>query len=197
MKILNILLIALFIAIIITYAVLCSYTTYTAPNVTLDDKQKKLLYSTTIFGYLLGFILITIETNYLITEFNDNIIFRIIELLFILTLIFISYYSYIYQDNVNGGWGKVSSALWPLMIPMTMVSISCTAGIYLYFSNSPSNNISKLIRKPTEAYLQNHGGIDTSEVFIDTSEGYVNKLGGDSSDERKAELEQQVRGLIF
>jgi hypothetical protein len=195
MKTLNIILIVLFIVIVIAYGVLASYTKYNSPNTTLTDGDKKLLYSTTIFGYLLGFILVTIETSYLITELNDIIIFRIIELLIVLILIFIAYYSYIYQEDINQGWGKVSAALWSLMIPLTMVAISCTAGIYLYYTTHATKN--KLVRNASIAYLDNQGGLTTSDVFVDTSETYFNKIGGDTIDEKEAHVAEQVRGLIF
>ena len=200
MNVLNSILIGLFIVIIITYAVLCNYTTYNEPNIELDDGQKKVLYSTTIFGYLLGFLVITIETNYIVKNHNDNIIFRIIELILILILIFISYYSFIYQESANQGWGKVSSALWPLMVPLTMVSISCTAGIYIYISGSHDlshHDTHHLIRETSMSVFENNGGLDTSEVYLGTSENYLNKVGGEISEDEKDQIIRKIQGFVF
>ena len=48
------------------------------------------------------------------------------------------------------------------------------------------------------SYLDNLGGLTTSEVFIDTSETYFNKIGGDDiADRKETMVADQVRGLIF
>ena len=78
------------------------------------------------------------------------------------------------------------------MIPMTMVAISCSANIYLYYSNP----YDKLFKKPTVDF-DTRDDMDTSEVFIDTSEEDFNKLGGNIQKERKLELANEIRSLIY
>ena len=133
------------IFLIIIYIKLCSNTKYETDDYKLTQNEKQLLFITNATGYILCILLISFESMYLSVEYGNNIPFRSIQLIIVLSLIFISYYSHIFREHENDFLCRLASGLWPFISGLTIIAILCLNTLYTYF-----NEIS-----PDLIYLQN------------------------------------------
>ena len=99
------------IGYILVYIKLCSKTTYKTDINSLNDLQKNLLLITNIMGYILSVLLISIESIYISTNYNNNMYVRISELIIVILLISIAYYSHIFRKHENDTLCKIASTL--------------------------------------------------------------------------------------
>jgi len=123
------------IGYIIVYVKLCSITVHKTENNTLTDTQKNILFITNGMGYLLSLLLITVETIYISKHYNNNMTIRILELIIVLSLVFIAYYGHIFRDHENDTLCKIASGLWPLIGVFGIISIMCLSNIYVHYNN--------------------------------------------------------------
>jgi cbb3-type cytochrome oxidase subunit 3 len=137
----NILFLFLILSICVIYIKLCTITKYESDNEKLSDDEKKLLLITNSIGYILSILLITIESMYLSVHFSTNIPFRLIQLIIVLLLIIIAYYSHIFRENEHDFLCKIASGLWPLMSGLTVIAIICLNTLYTYLNNISPNLI--------------------------------------------------------
>lgn len=131
----NILFLFLIVSISVIYIKLCSITKYESENENLSDEEKKILFVTNAFGYVLCILLITFESMFLSVHFGTNIPFRSIQLIIVLLLIFIAYYSHIFRENEHDFLCKIASGLWPLISALTIIAIICLNTLYTYLNN--------------------------------------------------------------
>jgi hypothetical protein len=128
------------IGYILFYAKLCSLTIHKTETNTLDDSQKTILFITNAMGYILGILLIGIESMYISKHYSTNIPIRTIELITVISLVLIAYYGHIFRESENDTLCKISSGLWPLIGAFGVISIMCLNSIY----NNVSNNNTKI-----------------------------------------------------
>lgn len=131
----NIIFLFLIISICIIYIKLCSITKYESDNEKLSDDEKKILFVTNALGYILCILLISFESMYLSIHFATNIPFRSIQLIIVLLLILIAYYSHIFRENENDYLCKIASGLWPLISGLTIIAILCLNTLYTYLND--------------------------------------------------------------
>lgn len=131
----NILFLFLIVSICVIYIKLCTIAKYESENVKLSENEKKILFITNALGYILCILLITFESMYLSVHFATNIPFRSIQLIIVLLLILIAYYSHIFRENENDFLCKIASGLWPLISGFTIIAIICLNTLYTYLNN--------------------------------------------------------------
>ena len=122
------------IILIIGYIICCVCTKNRKNTSKLTDHDKRILYFTTIYGYILGIFITCYEVCVFSELYGNNINIRILELIISLIFIAIILYAYTYQDDVNYNWGKVSESLWPLLTSFILVSTLCTNSVYIHFN---------------------------------------------------------------
>ena len=54
-----------------------------------------------------------------------------------------------------------------------------------------------MIKEASFSLMKNNGGLDTSEVYLGTSENYLNKIGGEITEDQKNELITKIQGFVF
>ena len=128
------------IGYILVYIKYCSKTVHKTETNTLNQTEKNYLLITNIMGYILSVLLISIETIYISPKYNNNMNVRISELIIVILLICIAYYSHIYRKHENDTLCKLASGLWPLLGAFSLIAILCLNTIYLHYNNIPSTN---------------------------------------------------------
>jgi hypothetical protein len=84
---------------------------------------------------LLSILLITFESMYISKNYSSNMTVRIIELLIVISLVFLAYYGHIFRDKENDTLCKISSGIWPLISALGIISVICMNTIYLHYNN--------------------------------------------------------------
>ena len=130
------------IGIILIYIKLCSVTIHKTDNNNLSEIEKNISFITNALGYLLSILLITIESMYISKNYSSNMTVRIIELLIVISLVFIAYYGHIFREKENDTLCKIASGIWPLIGALGIISIICMNTIYLHYNNLSSDNYS-------------------------------------------------------
>lgn len=124
----------------IIYLVLCYHTKYRSifyNNNKLTENEYRMLYFTTVFGFIYGSVLLSFQQRYL--EENVTSVWIWILILFICVLLtFTAFYSQIYTDeDTNSFLGKFSYGMVPILPSLVMM---CESAISEILENS-SNNI--------------------------------------------------------
>jgi len=122
----------------IIYIILCINTKY--KNIIYSDDNKtginsltpsdyRLLYFTTVYGFIYGTMVVSFHQRYLIRSVKSLWIW--ITILFVsILLIFSAFYSQIYTgDNVNSFLSKFSYALIPILPSMVLISESAISEV--------------------------------------------------------------------
>ena len=87
-------------------------------------------------GYILGILLIGVESMYISKHYGTNMTIRTVQLTIVITLVLIAYYGDIFRESENDTLCKISSGLWPLIGAFGVVSIMCLNSIYDTMSNN-------------------------------------------------------------
>ena len=125
--------IAIIIVISIIYFFLCYQTKYRSifyNNNHLTDDEYRMLYFTTVFGFIYGTVLASFQQRYLEKAINSVWIWTFILFICIL-LIFSAFYSQVYTDeDTNSFLAKFSFAMVPILPSLVMMSESAISEIF-------------------------------------------------------------------
>jgi peptidoglycan/LPS O-acetylase OafA/YrhL len=117
--------IGIIIVATIIYAVLCYQTKYRSifyNNNQLTEDEYRLLYFTTVFGFIYGTILASFQQRYLVPNIKSVWIWTFTLFMCVL-LTFSAFYSQIYTDeDTNSFLGKFSYAMVPVLPSLVMMS---------------------------------------------------------------------------
>jgi peptidoglycan/LPS O-acetylase OafA/YrhL len=124
----------------IIYIVLCYQTKYRSifyNNNQLTENEYRILYFTTVYGFIYGTVLVSFQQRYL--EKNVNSVWVWIIILFLCILLtFSAFYSQIYnEDDTNSLLGKFSYAMVPILPSLVMM---CESAISEIIENSVNDN---------------------------------------------------------
>jgi peptidoglycan/LPS O-acetylase OafA/YrhL len=125
----------------IIYLVLCYHTKYRSVlynNNTLTENEYRILYFTTVFGFIYGTLLVSFQQRYLEKNINSVWIWMIILFICVL-LTFSAFYSQIYtDDDTNSFLGKFSYGMVPILPSLVMM---CESAISEIIENSVEGNL--------------------------------------------------------
>jgi hypothetical protein len=126
----------------IIYIVLCYQTKYRSifyNNNQLTENEYRILYFTTVYGFIYGTVLVSFQQRYL--EKNVNSVWVWIIILFLCILLtFSAFYSQIYnEDDTNSLLGKFSYAMVPILPSLVMM---CESAISEIIENSVEGDLS-------------------------------------------------------
>ena len=116
----------------IIYIILCYQTKYRSilyNDNKLSDGEYRLLYFTTVFGFIYGTVLVSFQQRYL--EKNVTSIWVWISILYLCVILtFSAFYSQIYTDeDTNSFLAKFSFAIVPILPSLVMISESSISQI--------------------------------------------------------------------
>ena len=150
--------IGLIIISTIIYIVLCINTKYKSiiyndasnqATVPLTPGQYKLLYFTTVYGFIYGTIVVSFHQRYLISHVKTLWVWILILFVSIL-LIFSAFYSQIYtSENNNKFLSKFSYALVPILPSLVLISESAVSEVLEHGFNSNYTNHHQYLQQTT------------------------------------------------
>ena len=95
------------------YLILVIFTKYRDPKKNdLTKKEKNLLVTTNIIGFIFGILFVSYEVRFLRNHMSQ--LARIFLLFLCITLVFIAYYVTVCSIDPNSFFGKLSNFSWPL-----------------------------------------------------------------------------------
>jgi len=127
------------------YAILCYKTQYRSifyNNNELSEEEYRLLYFTTVYGFIYGTVLASFQERYL--EHNIQSVWIWVFILFMCVfLTFSAFYSQIYTDeDTNSFLSKFSYAMVPILPSLVMISESSISQILVHGIND-NNTLDK------------------------------------------------------
>ena len=140
----------------IIYIALCYHTKYRSifyNNNHLSSSEYRMLYFTTVFGFIYGTILASFQERYLVKNVMSIWLWLIILFLCIL-LIFSAFYSQVYTDeDTNSFLAKFSFAIVPILPSLVTMSESAITEIFEH-GFDPTYIGNKEVRSETDSFDQ-------------------------------------------
>ena len=134
--------IGLIVIATIIYIVLCYNTRYRSifyNNNKLTEAEYRMLYFTTVFGFIYGTILASFQQRYLDRNIT-NVWLWVFTLFVCILLIFSAFYSQVFtEEDTNSFLGKFSFAIVPILPSLVMISESSISQILDYGVNNKMN----------------------------------------------------------
>lgn len=120
------------IAIIILILFYCACSYYISKK-NVSEKNKKMVYFITIYGYILGILLTCYEVCVISNIYYTNMFIRIPEFIISTVIIGIILYSHTFENDINSDLGKLAISMWPLLTSFILISTLCLNSIYEYY----------------------------------------------------------------